>query len=176
MAEYAHRTGARVVFKRHPLCDDVLVTAALAEAGRIASVSTSSADTWSLVQACSTLVTINSGVALQGIAAAKRVVVLGPSEVNCVAIRLSGFQELGSRLDQLGDTSVDLNLYAKFLDIFLNGYLVNADDPRAVKRRIVDVNSIAHQSASEDDGRALYLDYVIDKTLMPTAARGSFMC
>jgi CDP-glycerol glycerophosphotransferase (TagB/SpsB family) len=169
MAEYAHRTGARVVFKRHPLCDDVLVTAALAEAGRIPSVSTSSADTWSLVQACSTLVTINSGVALQGIAAAKRVVVLGPSEVNCVAIRLSGYQELKSRLDQLSDTSVDLGLYAKFLDIFLNGYLVNADDRRAVMRRIADVNSIAHRSKSEDDSRELYLDYVVEKTLIPAS-------
>lgn len=162
LAAHARKSGRRIVFKRHPLCEDILITRALARAAAVDTVLVSNADTWQLVKGSSAVVTVNSGVALQAIAACRHLVISGPSETAVVANVASDFQGIPALLEGLATHAPDVDAYARFLTFYFDGYLIDPSDHPGIIDRLKGILEIDASASSPDEKRARYLDFLVE--------------
>lgn len=165
LMRFSRQTGTRVVFKRHPLCEDTLVTSALLDAIRIPTISVSRGDTWALVRSCSAVVTVNSGVGLQAVVAKKPLVLTGPSEVQVVARRAHSIDEIPAILRSVRPSDVHVDAYARFLTFYFKHYLVDANDGARLVDRLGTIVEVTRASTTKEEVRRRYFDLLIAQAL-----------
>ncbi|MCK8516965.1 CDP-glycerol glycerophosphotransferase family protein [Methylonatrum kenyense] len=161
MAELFGEIGVPVVFKKHPLCKDPLIDAALSKAVMREGVSHSDSDTWSLVKNARAVVTINSGVGLQAVAAGVNVVTLGPSDVDAIAWKAS-MKDIKEVVTQAVNVDVEQSDYNKFANFYMERYLVDVDNEKSVRERVELAARISFRANDKDQVVSEFISFLND--------------
>lgn len=134
-AEAAEALGWSVIFKRHPLCRSVGMTAGLRHLLAVhPNLSSSDASVHSLIPAAQAVIGANSGVLFEALLHGAHVISFGHSDFAMATTRISDRREIAGAL--LGRGRVDRLGQCRFLAWYLQHYCVAVDDVAAIRGRI----------------------------------------
>lgn len=162
LVEFSKQHNVQIVFKRHPLCDSILVDKLLLDARRAGCI-VSNVSTWKLVENSKAVVTLNSAVALQAVVARKPLITWGDSDVRAVCRVVDSVVDLKNALMGLDSEWANRYwLYDRFCWWYWNHYLVNLVDEKALFERIRLATSLA-VLGSKEEVRTTFIQSLFDR-------------
>lgn len=126
-------TSTKVVVKRHPYCTSGLTDAELRKLEAAGDIVLSDGSVHHLIRDAAAVVTVNSGVGLEGLLQEKPVIATGASEYSYAATVCKSVPELHEALDGV---STDPARIRRFLHYYWHNYVVRIDDREALTGRI----------------------------------------
>src|SRR5690606_27149045 len=135
LVEWAKRSGQTVVVKRHPMCRDERIDAAIREAAAAGHIVVSNGNVHSLVSGARCVVTVNSGVGAEALLQLKPVITTGGSDYAAATAHARSVEELYALLDAGGPLLADEDI-KKFLWTYTRNYMVRFDDEAALCARL----------------------------------------
>lgn len=154
MAEWAGRNGQTVVVKRHPMCRDERIDAALREATAAGRILVSEGNIHSLVAGARCVVTVNSGVGAEALLQLKPVITTGGSDYAAATARARSVDELYALLDAGAGPFLADDDIKKFLWTYTRNYMVRFDDESALRARISNLLAGAGHAVAAGTGPA----------------------
>lgn len=136
LAAWAARSGQAVVVKRHPMCRDERIDAAIREAAAAGHILVSDANIHGLVAGARCVVTVNSGVGAEALLQLKPVITTGGSDYAAATGRAHSVEELYALLDAGAGPFLADDDIKKFLWTYTRNYMVRFDDEAALSARL----------------------------------------